>query len=412
MPLPARIDAVVVGAGQAGLITSGLLNAAGRDHLVLERRKTLGGSWQDRWDSFRIVTPNWSSSFPGAPYDGDDPDGFMTRDEISGRVARYAETIHAPVELDTDVVRLSSEPDVGFRLETNQGDLRCARVIVASGPFRRPNVPAAGAALPRHITQLHSHDYRNEAALPPGAVLVVGGGQSGTQIAEELQEAGRTVFMAVGNAPLAPRRYRGRDIFWWLAEIAARGPALGVELPTVDRLASPRLRVAANVLLSGHHGGHEMNLRRIAAGGITMLGHFQAVDGRRIRAAPDLAEILIRSEAFFGERIQPLIERFIELAEIDAPPDRRVPFDFQPPEVTEIDLDAAGVSTVIWATGYRPDFTWIDLPIFDDMDFPIHRRGVTDVPGLGFVGLLWQHTQVSATLVGPALDAPHVLETI
>ena len=408
MSLPSRTETVVVGAGQAGLAMSRFLSRSGRDHIVLERRASLGGGWQDRWDAFRLVTPNWTASFPDRPYNGDDPDGFMPRDEIVQRVADYADVIGAPVRLETEVSRLEARVGGGFRLTTTGGDIDADQVVVATGPYHVTRVPPLARDLPRRIVQTHSHSYRNETAIPSGAVLVVGSGQSGVQIAEELADAGRRVYLSVGGAPRAPRRYRGRDIFRWLADLATHGPDLGVTLPTTETLPDPRLRFAANPMLSGHRGGHDIDLRAMAAAGMTLLGRVDGVNGEQMHLAPGLSASLARADAFFGERLQPMIERYIALAGIDVPVDDWVASDFAPPEVPELDLRKAGISAVIWATGYRADYSWIDLPILDDQGLPRHRRGVTDVSGLYFLGMLWQHTQASATLFGPTLDGPHI----
>lgn len=412
MSVPSSVDTVVVGAGQAGLTLSRLLGQAGRDHIVLERRRTLGGGWQDRWDNFRLVTPNWTASLPGFPYDGPNPDAFMRRDEIVARVAQYADLVHAPVRLETDVIRMTARPEGGFTLDTTGGVIEAREVVVATGSFHSPRIPELSGALPDRLIQLHSHDYRNAVRLEPGGVLVVGSGQSGVQIAEELWDAGRPTYLAVGSAGWAPRRYRGRDLFRWLAEIATRGAEVGVPFPTVDKLPDPRARHAANPQLTGHRGGHDVDLRQLAAAGVTLLGRPTAIDGERLRVAPGLSGSLAAAEQVFHERLMPLIDRFIDQAGIDAPPYERTLSTFEPPECDELDLRQAGISTVIWATGYRPDFGWIDLAIFDDMGFPRHRRGVTDVQGLYFLGLLWQHTQASATLIGPRLDAPYLLEAM
>jgi len=408
MSLPARVETLIVGAGQAGLTMSWYLREAGREHLLLERRPTLGGGWQDRWDSFQLVTPNWTASYPGDPYRGDDPDGFMPRREIAARVAGYAATIDAPVHLTTAVERLTTRAGGGFRLETTSGTIDADRVVVAAGSFHVPRMPPISRELPARLMQLHSHDYRSEASLPPGGVLVVGSGQSGVQIAEELMDAGRAVHLSVGTAGRVPRRYRGQDIFRWLHGLGTRGEAVGVELPSVDKLPDPRMRLMGNPHLSGHGGGHDTNLRRFAATGMTLIGRIEGVAAERLSMAADLPANLARADAFFDERFRDICDRFIERSGIEATADERVPFDFEPPEIRELDLAAAGISSVIWTTGYRLDYRWLDLPILDEQGIPRQRRGVSHVPGLFFLGLLWQRNQLSATLMGPAMDARHL----
>jgi putative flavoprotein involved in K+ transport len=410
--LPRRIEAVVIGAGQAGLTMSWYLRQAGREHVVLDRRNHLGGGWQDRWDAFRLVTPNWTASFPGYAYDGDDPDGFMPRDDIVGRVAKYAEVINAPVRLGTAVERLerASSGNRGFRLTTTRGTIDAAQVVVATGGFHVPKVPAAGARLATRVVQLHSHAYRNAAALPDGAILVVGSGQSGVQIAEELHEAGRRVYLSVGHCGRVPRRYRGKDIFYWLWSLRMRGHEFGTPLPTVDELSDQRLRFACNPHLSGHRGGHDTDLRRFAAEGITLVGRLEGADGEIVRVAPDLAANLQFADRFFDEQWRARVDTYIERAGLSAPPDDLRPFDHQPPEVAELDLADEGISTVIWTSGYRLDFSWIDLPIFDEQGAPRHVRGVTEVPGLSFLGLPWLRDQGSATLFGVGRDGAYLAE--
>jgi putative flavoprotein involved in K+ transport len=407
--LPGRVETAIIGAGHAGLTMSWYLGQAGRDHVLLDRQSRSGGSWRERWDGFRLVTPNWTASFPGNPYSGPDPDGFMSRDEIDARVAGYAEEIRAPVEHDTDVLRLAARDGGGFELETSRGTLTADEVVVATGSFHIPRIPAIASELPGRLTQLHSHEYRNERALPPGAVLIVGSGQSGCQIAEELAEAGRRVYLSVGSAGRAPRRYRGRDIFRWLAMLAAHGAEYGVPFPTVDKLPDIRLRSAANPQLSGHQGGHDVSLRQLARDGMRLLHRIERVDGECLHLRPGLSATLALVDGFFDQRFRPLIDRMIDEAGIAAPPDDRRADTFEPPEVTTLDLREAEISTVIWATGYRLDYRWLAMPILDEYGFPRQRRGVSDVPGLYFLGLLWQHTQASATLFGPRLDAPHLV---
>lgn len=406
--LPTSTHTVVIGAGQAGLIMSHHLRRAGREHLVLDRRDQLGGGWLDRWDAFQLVSPNFVTDLPGFLYAGGDPDGFMTRDEIAGRVAAYADAIEAPVALGTAVTRLAFDEALPgrFLVETNRGAVRVENVVVATGAFHTPRIPAT--AFDPSIHQLHAHEYRNEAQLPPGGVLLVGSGQTGVQLAEELHAAGRQVTLSVGHCGRVPRRYRGRDIFWWLRSLAVDGPVLGAGLPTVDQLPDPRARFACNPQLSGHGGGHDTNLRRFAAEGIRLVGRFQRAEAHRAQFAADLSANLAFADAFFDERFRGLIERFSELAGLDLPPDDRVPFELDVPEVTELDLRAEGISTVMWTTGYAPDYGWLDLPVLDELGVPRHVRGISEVPGLTFIGLLWQHSQASANFVGVAADADYL----
>ncbi len=404
--LAGRVDVAVIGAGQAGLTMSWHLRQAGREHVLLERRAMLGGGWQDRWDEFRLVGPNWTASFPDAPYDGDDPDGYMSRDEIARSVARYAETIKAPVVLDAGVDRLRAAPDGDFELATTQGRLQAREIVVATGGFHTPHLPSVAAGLTTRVVSVHSGNYRREPDLPPGAVLVVGSGQTGVQLVEELRAAGRDVFLSVGTAGSAPRHYRGRDVFYWLWQMAERGEEVGIGLPTVETLPDPRRRLAGNPQLSGHGGGHDIDLRKFGQEGTVLLGRLAAIDGERVRFATDIHANLESAERFFDERLRKPIDGFIAAAGLDCPPaEPRVATDFEPPIIEELDLAGAGIGTVLWTTGYRPDYGWIEPPITDEMGFPRQVRGVTEVPGLYFLGSLWQHDQTSATLFGMPRDA-------
>jgi putative flavoprotein involved in K+ transport len=403
------VETVVVGAGQAGLLMSWHLRQAGREHVVLDRRSTLGGGWQDRWDAFRLVGPNWMVSMPGFDYRGDEPDAFMARDELIDHFRSYAAAIMAPVELDTDVRGLTPLDGVGasrFRLTTSKGAIDARNVIVAGGPFQTPKIPGHGAALPPSIRSIHSHDYRSPDDLPPGAVLVVGSGQSGVQLTEELLAVGREVLISVGHCWRVPRRYRGHDIFWWLRTLAVDGPAVGVSLPTAARLPSPAARFACNPQVSGHGGGHSVDLRRMAAEeGVRLVGRFESVDGTLARFRPDLAENLRYGDTSFDERIRPLCEAYIGATGGDYPPDEPESHSFEPPEVAALDLAAEGVSTVLWSSGYRPAFDWIELPVLDGLGLPIQDDGATAVAGLTFIGTPWLVDMGSANLVGLVRDA-------
>ncbi|HEY4227516.1 MAG TPA: NAD(P)-binding domain-containing protein, partial [Candidatus Limnocylindrales bacterium] len=386
------VQTVVVGAGHAGLVMSRLLSDAGREHVVLDRRSTPGGGWQDRWDAFQLVTPNWMVGVPGLEYEGADPDGYMGRDELIAHFRRYAAVIGAPVELDTEVTRLTplDRGAARFRLATSRGAIDTQNVIVAGGPFQAPHVPAIAGAFDPSIRQVHAHHYRRPDDLAPGKVLLVGSGQTGVQLAEELRDAGREVILAVGRCGRGPRRYRGRDLFWWLREIAVRGHDYGVGLTSVADLPSPAARFTCNVQLSGHDGGHEVNLRRMATHGIRLAGRLIGAEGTTARFATDLADTLRFSDDFFGLRFQPWIDAFIERSGEPATAHELDAVDYEPPEVAELDLAAEGVSTLLWTSGYRMAMDWIELPVLDEFGLPRQERGQTTIDGLSFLGTPWQ----------------------
>ncbi len=406
------VDTLVIGGGQAGLATSYWLTKAGVDHLVLERRNQLGGSWQDRWDSLTLVAPNFHLRLPGMEYDGPDPDGFMARDDVVKYVQEYAGSFDAPVRLGTSVRRLASS--VG-RLEahTDQGQTYVARnVVLATGAYQKPKIPSPADQLPDHINQLHSSDYRRPSQLVEGGVLVVGTGQSGAQIAEELYQSGRDVHLAVGMCPAAPRRYRGKDLIYWLMQTVVHGAEVGIHFPTVADLPSPAARFGCDPHVSGKDGGHDLSLRRFARDGVHLYGRLEAADGARVQFSADLAERLAFAESGFDQEFKPLFDAYIEAAGIDAPLDDRRYDTFTPPTVTDLDLDAAGIRSVVWATGYQLDFGWVDLPVFDEWGYPRHERGVTIHPGLYAIGLPWLHSEPSSVFAGVGDDAAHIVEHI
>lgn len=409
-----KVETVVVGAGQAGLVVSDQLRRAGREHVILDRRSTLGGGWQDRWDAFRLVSPNWTTSMDGFPYRGAEPDGFMARDELIAHFRAYAVAIAAPVQLETDVTALETVADGAsrFRLTTSHGTVLARSVVVAGGPFQVPHVPPMAANLDASIRQVHVHAYRNPDALPPGGVLIVGSGQSGVQLAEELMAAGRPVTLAVGRCGRLPRRYRDRDIFWWLRELGTRGREVGVGLPTPANLPDPRLRFACNPHLSGHGGGHDTNLRAMAADGVRLAGRLEAIDGTRVRFAPDLEASLTFADGFFDDRFRRLCDTYVERMALDLPTDAPRQVAFTPPPLEELDLRSEGIATVLWTSGYRPAFDWVRLPVFDGYGLPIQTDGATDVPGLGFIGTPWMVDMASANLVGVQRDAVRLVAAL
>jgi putative flavoprotein involved in K+ transport len=412
------VETVVVGAGYAGLVMSRLLSEAGREHVVFDRRSTPGGGWQDRWDAFQLVTPNWMVGVPGLDYEGTDPDGYMGRDELIAHFRRYATVINAPVEIETDVTRLTSIDESGgggggvrFRLATSQGSIDARNVIVAPGPFQTPHIAAIAGGFAPSIRQVHSHHYRRPEDLAPGKVLLIGSGQTGVQLAEELSDAGREVILAVGRCGRGPRRYRGRDLFWWLREIAIHGHEYGVALISLADLPSPSARFMCNVQLSGHGGGHEVNLRRMATQGIRLTGRLLGAEGTKARFATDLTDTLHFSDSFFGARFQPRIDAFIERSGQQASAYEPDVVGYAPPEVAELDLAAEGVSTVLWTSGYRMALDWIELPVLDELGLPIQERGQTSFDGLSFIGTPWQVDLGSANLIGLVRDAEALAAT-
>lgn len=393
----------MIGAGPAGLAVAWELSGVGIDSVVLERAR-VGQTWRDRWDSFCLVTPNWSTQLPGRPYAGADRDGFMPRGEVVEYLEHYAEALPADIREGVDVVRVERLPDGRLAVRTSAGDLHADAVVVATGTYRRPHRPPAAATLPHDLPQLGVVDYRNERELPPGAVLVVGSGQSGCQIAEELHDAGREVVLSCGKAPWAPRRLGGQDLVWWAAET-------GYLDATLESLPSPAARLIANVLVTGHDGGRDLNLRTLRDRGVTLAGRFEGAAGKRVRFASDLPETVAwgdeRCGQFLGLIRKLVAERGLDLRDPDPP----AQFDPHAPE--ELDLGRFGA--VIFAGGFRPDYGAL-LPwpqAFDELGFPLQRDGEsTVVPGLYFMGVHFMRKRQSATLLGMAEDAAVVAERV
>ncbi|HEX5950615.1 MAG TPA: NAD(P)/FAD-dependent oxidoreductase [Actinomycetota bacterium] len=398
-----RTDVVVVGGGQAGLAVSHELTDLGVEHVVLERDE-VASSWRRRWESFCLVTPNWSINLPGGSYDGDDPDGYLPRDQIVGFFQRYARSFDAPVREGVEVTALEPRSEGGFILRTSDGALTAGSVVVATGAYQRPYRPSAAAALPPDVLQLDAEDYRDPASLPPGRVLIVGSGQTGCQIAEELHEAGRDVFLSCGRAPWAPRRLGGKDIVWWAVET-------GFFEQSLSDLPAPAARLAANIQNTGHGGGHDLNYRTLRAAGVTLVGHFAGADDHRARFAPDLAESVAWGDDRYRElfdEVRTVVEaRGLPMPDIPEPE----PFDGTAPE----ELDLTGVGAVLFTGGFRPDYgSWIPVPdAFDDLGFPLHIEGAsTVVPDLCFVGVHFLRKRKSSLLWGVGEDASIVARQI
>jgi putative flavoprotein involved in K+ transport len=398
-----RTGTVVVGCGQAGLAISRELTRAGVAHVVLEKGR-LGQTWRGRWDSFCLVTPNWSVQLPGHPYDREDPDGFMLRDEVVQYLERYAAASGVPVREGVEVTSVSPRPGGDFLLETSAGEIVAAMVVLSTGAYQRPHRPAGAATLPADLLQIDVEDYRNPGELPAGHVLVVGSGQSGCQIAEELHEAGREVFLACGRAGWAARRIGDRDVFWWLLEA-------GDLDERVDSLPDPAARLAANVQATGRRGGHDLHYRTLRRMGVTLLGHFLGADGRHALFAPDLGA----SVAWGDERNAKLMDGFLKLVAERGLPRPEIPepepFQVEAPERVSL----TGCGAVVFAGGFRPDYeSWVRCPgAFDELGFPLHEEGAsTVVPGLYFVGVHYLRKRKSSLLIGVGEDASIVASQI
>jgi putative flavoprotein involved in K+ transport len=396
-------DVVVVGGGQAGLAVSHELQGAGVDHVVLERGR-IGQTWRGWWDSFCLMAPNWTTRLPGFAYDGDDPDGFMGRDELVAYLERYAAAFGAPVRENVAVTALCGRDGGGFVLDTSAGRIDADTVVLATGAYQRPRRPAGAATLPADLPQLDVADYRSPDALAPGAVLVVGSGQSGCQIAEELREAGREVFLACGRAPWVPRRIGGRDIIWWAVETGFYGaPA--------HSLPHPALRLVANVQATGAGGGHDLHYRTLRVAGGTLLGHVLGADGGCARVAADLGASVAWGDQLNAQLMQ-LVRAHAAAQDLPVPEVADpAPFDAGAPS----QLDLTGFAAVIFASGFRPDYeSWVDLPgAFDEFGFPLQHDGAsTLVPGLHFAGVHFQRKRQSSLLYGVGEDAAIVAEQI
>src|SRR6516225_3867829 len=376
------VNTAVVGGGQAGLTVSHYLRRLSVDHVVLEQADRPGEAWRNhRWDSFTLNTPRWQSRLPGVRYRQDDPDGFMPKNEVVAHFEALARNL--PVRYRTRVVAIERDGNSGnYVVEIDGGERMVARnVVVATGLYQTPKIPALSRAFPPGIKQLHSDSYRNPEQLLPGAVLVVGSAQSGAQIAEELYESGRKVFLAVGRAGRTPRRYRGKDANWWFAR-------MGSYDRKVSELPSPKAKFGGKPHISGTKGGHTINLHQFARDGVVLLGRLAGVEDGIVELAVDLHDNLAaadRAEAAFIKAVDAHVAATKMTVPEETLPALRD--GFAQPILTELDLSASGITNVIWATGYSFDFSIVKLPVTDDDGFPIQKRGVSTFPGLFFVGL-------------------------
>ncbi|GGP21595.1 flavin-containing monooxygenase [Silvimonas iriomotensis] len=399
------IDTLVIGAGQAGVAMSEHLSRQGVPHLVLERHR-IAERWRtERWDSLVANGPAWHDRFPGLEFDDISPDGFAPKERVAAYFEAYARKFNAPIRTGvevTQVVRNHGKP--GFTVNTSAGVIEAQRVVVATGPFQRPVIPPV---VPQDaaVLQLHSAQYRNPAQLPPGAVLVVGSGSSGVQIADELQRAGRQVYLSVGPHDRPPRGYRGRDFCWWLGVLGEwDAPAMkpGAEHVTIA--------------VSGARGGETIDFRRLAHQGMVLVGMTQSFADGVIRFQPDLARNIARGDANYLALLD-AADAYAARNGLDLPPEpaaRQVladPACLTEP-LAELDLTAAGVTAIVWATGFTTDYSWLQVNALDDKGKPRHHRGVSSEPGIYFVGLPWLSRRGSSFIWGVWHDASYVADHI
>lgn len=404
--VPRRVPVAVIGGGQAGLSMSWYLKQAGIEHAVFERNQ-VAHEWRSaRWDSFCLVTPNWQCRLPGFPYRGSDPNGFMLKDEIVAYLEAYVASFAPPLFEGVSVNSLKVAEGQGFELQTTAWTCHAGQVVIATGGYQTPTVPRCAERLPDSILQLHSSTYRNAESLPAGEVLVVGTGQSGCQIAEDLHRVGRKVHLAVGSAPRSPRRYRGKEVTDWLTEN-------GYYAIPIDRHPQgAAVREKTNHYLSGRDGGKEIDLRQFALEGMKLYGRLDDVQGSRFRFHPDLEQNLDVADASYVS-IRSGIDRYIEQAGIEAPVEPPYRPVWEPDgECTELDFAAANITSVIWSIGFGVDYRWVDLPLFDGRGQPVQKRGGSTVPGIYFLGLPWMNTWGSGRFADVGLDAEYLMRHI
>lgn len=399
-----KTHTVVVGGGQAGIAMSEHLRSHKIPHLVLERHRIAERWRSERWDSLVANGPAWHDRFPNHDFSCD-ADAFPDKESVADYFVAYAQKIGAPVRTGVEVTRATPlQGRQGFRIETSDGVIEAQTVVAATGPFQRPIIPAI---VPQDapVMQMHSNSYRNPDQLPKGAVLVVGAGSSGVQIAEELMRAGRQVYLSVGPHDRPPRSYRGRDFVWWLGVLGkwnADTPAAGAEHVTIA--------------VSGADGGKTIEFRALANLGMTLVGRTDGYQQGKMHFAPDLAQNLHNGDTNYLSVLDEA-DAWIAANGADLPPEpeaRNIPAD--PPCVTDpvlvLDLAQAGITTILWATGYGQDYGWLQADTFDDRGRPLHTRGVSRTPGVYFIGLPWQSRRGSSFIWGVWHDAKYVADQI
>lgn len=397
-------EVLVVGAGQAGIAMSEHLGVQGVPHLVIERDR-VAERWRTwRWDSLVANGPAWHDRFPGMEFDVD-PDGFAGKEQVADYLADYAKMIDAPIRTGVDVTSVrKNEGRPGFRVETSDGIIEARYVVAATGAFQKPVIPPV---VPEDsgLHQIHSSGYHNPEQLPDGAVLVIGAGSSGVQIADELQQSGRQVYLAVGPHDRPPRSYRGRDFCWWLGVLGKwdmAAPPLGAEHVTIA--------------VSGAHGGHTVNFRSLAASGITLLGMAGEFENGVMRFEADLRANIEAGDANYLSMLDEA-DAYVARNGIDLPEEPQARVLGEDPDcmtnpIRELDFAAAGITTIIWAVGFAFDYDWLEVDAFDEKGRPLHQRGVSTEPGIYFLGLPWQSRRGSSFIWGVWHDAKYLADQI
>jgi putative flavoprotein involved in K+ transport len=393
-----RIDTIIIGGGQAGLAMSRCLTDEGIDHVVLERGRVAERWRSERWDSLRLLSPKWHSRLPGFSYQGDDPDGFMTMPEVITYFEQYAQSFSAPVQDETTVLSVKRFSEGGYVVRTNQGDWQARAVVVATGHCDVPFVPKAADGLASGVHQVVPSHYRNPDQLPEGGVLVVGASASGIQLAQEIHRSGRPVTLAVGRHTRMPRRYRGRDITWWLETSGM----LDERAERAFNLESARRQPSLQLVGTPNH--ETIDLGVLQEEGVRLVGRLSDAEGTRVDLCDDLQANINAAEQKL-DRVLGTIDAFIDETRMDADcRDRRAALE-APEASTELDLRNAGISTVLWATGYRRQYPWLRVPVLNIRGEIIHDGGVTPAPGLYALGLNFQRTRKSSFIDGVGNDA-------
>lgn len=407
-PASLHYPVIVVGAGQAGLSASYFLQQQQVDHLVFDKDHAMH-VWEDqRWDNFSLVTPNWQCKLPDHPYVGQDPDGFMTKQEIVGYLQQFKQKVDPPIAENTKVIRLYQNHNGQFVVHTQKSQYLAEHVIVATGGYHTPNIPPYSKNLPKQIVQIDVTQYRNSKQLPAGAVLVVGSGQSGCQIAEDLHLEGRQVWLSTGSTPRVARFYRGKDVVRWLSEMGHYDQTV-TEHPT-KKMGGDH----SNHYVTGRDGGRDIDLRQFAREGMNLTGRLTNIDGEQLYFRGDLADNLDRADATYN-RICLDIDRYIVESKQSAVSQshyRPIWFPELDNPIRKLSIEQSHISSVIWCCGFKTNFEWIKIPIFNNVGYPQHQRGISNVAGLYFIGLPWLHSWGSGRFLSIASDAKHVVADI